>query len=159
MFVYSNTTIQPLMTFFTSQYECKIDAKGRLVLPAKIKSILPESSGNELVIRVGFEPCLILYPMVEYKKLYSKIVGLNEFNPEYRRIQRQFFSGSSIVELDSAGRFLIPKSMQEFAGLEKDAIVVGMGNKVEIWSPEQYKKHALGDPDEFSTLAQKYLDN
>ncbi|MEM9856791.1 MAG: division/cell wall cluster transcriptional repressor MraZ [Bacteroidota bacterium] len=147
------------MTFFTSQFECKIDAKGRLVLPAKIKSILPESSGNELVIREGFEPCLILYPMVEYKKLYSKIAGLNEFNPEYRKIQRQFFSGSSIVELDSAGRFLIPKQMQDFAGLGKDAVVVGMGNKVEIWSPEQYKKYSVGDPDEFSTLAQKYLDN
>ncbi|TRX54276.1 division/cell wall cluster transcriptional repressor MraZ [Fulvivirga sp. M361] len=146
------------MTFFTSEFECKIDAKGRLVLPAKIKGTLPESSGSELVIRKGFEPCLILYPMVEYKKLYSKIAGLNEFNAEYRKIQRQFFSGSSVVELDGTGRFLIPKLMMQHAGLEKNAVVVGMGNKIEIWNPEEYKKYSIGDPDEFSALAQKYLN-
>ena len=146
------------MTFFTSEFECKIDAKGRLVLPAKIKSTLPESSGNELVIRKGFEPCLILYPMIEFKKLHSKIAGLNEFNPEYRKIQRQFFSGSSVVELDNTGRFLIPKPMMSHAKLGKDAVVVGMGNKVEIWDPAMYKEYVGDDPAEFSALAQKYLD-
>ncbi|MEO1051070.1 MAG: division/cell wall cluster transcriptional repressor MraZ [Bacteroidota bacterium] len=146
------------MAFFTSEYDCKLDAKGRLVLPAKIKSNLPEASGNELVIRKGFEPCLILYPMVEYKKLYAKISGLNEFNEEYRKLQRNFFRGSSTVELDGSGRFLIPKQMLGYAKIEKEAIVVGMGNKVEIWNPEQYEEYLISDPDEFSKLAQKYLD-
>ncbi|GAA0890922.1 division/cell wall cluster transcriptional repressor MraZ [Fulvivirga kasyanovii] len=146
------------MAFFTSEYECKIDAKGRLVLPAKIKANLPESSGNELVVRRGFEPCLILYPMVEFKKIYSKIAGLNEFNEEYRKLQRNFFRGSSVVELDNTGRFLIPKLMLSYAGLGKDAVVVGMGNKVEIWDPVKYEEHLISDPDEFSKLAQKYLD-
>ncbi len=146
------------MAFFTSEYECKIDAKGRLALPAKIKANLPETSGNELVVRRGFEPCLILYPMIEYKKIYSKIAGLSEFNEEYRKLQRNFFRGSSTVELDSAGRLLIPKLMMGYAHLQKDAIVVGMGNKVEIWNPEQYNSHLIDDPDEFSKLAQKYLD-
>ena len=68
------------MTFFTSEYESKLDAKGRLVLPSRIKAQLPESGGNELVIRRGFEQCLILYPMVEFRKVFSKISGLNEFN-------------------------------------------------------------------------------
>lgn len=146
------------MAFFTSEYECKIDAKGRLVLPAKIKANLPESSGNELVVRRGFEPCLILYPMVEFKKIYSKIAGLNEFNEEYRKLQRNFFRGSSVVELDNNGRFLIPKLMLNYASLEKDAVVVGMGNKVEIWNPAVYEQHLISDPTEFSQLAQKYLD-
>ena len=146
------------MAFFTSEYECKIDAKGRLVLPAKIKSALPESSGNELVIRRGFEQCLILYPMVEYKKIYSKIAGLSEFNEEYRKLQRNFFRGSSVVELDSTGRINIPKLMMNYADLAKDAIVVGMGNKVEIWNPELYEENLINDPSEFSKLAQKYLD-
>ena len=146
------------MAFFTSEYECKIDAKGRLVLPAKIKSALPESSGNELVIRRGFEQCLILYPMVEYKKIYSKIAGLSEFNEEYRKLQRNFFRGSSVVELDSTGRINIPKLMMNYADLAKDAIVVGMGNKVEIWNPALYEENLINDPSEFSKLAQKYLD-
>jgi MraZ protein len=146
------------MSFFTSEYECKLDAKGRLVLPAKIKGNLPEASGNELVLRRGFEPCLILYPMVEFKKIYSKISGLNEFNEEYRKLQRNFFKGIATVELDGTGRFLIPKLMTNYAQLQKEAIVVGMGNRIEIWNPEQYDKYLINDPGEFSALAQKYLD-
>jgi MraZ protein len=146
------------VAFFTSEYECKLDAKGRLVLPAKIKAGLPDASGNELAIRRGFEPCLILYPMVEFKKLYSKISGLNEFNPENRMLQRNFFRTSSTVELDNNGRFLIPRPMIQYAKLEKDVIIVGMGNKVEMWNPELYEKYLINDPEEFSDLAQKFLD-
>jgi len=96
---------------------------------------------------------------VEYKKIYSKIAGLNEFNEEYRKLQRNFFRGSATVELDGTGRFLIPKLMMNYGGLKKDAVLVGMGNKVEIWNPEEYEKHLISDPSEFSKLAQKYLDD
>ena len=147
------------MSFFTSEYECKLDGKGRLVLPAKIKSNLPDSSGNELVMRKGFEPCLILYPFTEYKKIYSQIAGLNEFNAEYRRLQRNFFRNTTQVELDSMGRFLIPRNMLTFAGITREAVVVGMGNKIEIWNPGKFEEYLIKDPDEFSQLAQKYLDN
>ena len=147
------------MTFFTSEYECKLDAKGRMVLPAKIKSNLPEASGNELVIRRGFEPCLVIYPKLEYKKIFSKVTGLSEFNAENRKLQRNFFRGNSEVELDSTGRFLIPKSMIRFADLKKDVIVVGMGNRVEVWDPELYEEYLIKDQSEFSDLAEKYLDN
>ena len=147
------------MSFFSSEYECKLDAKGRLVLPAKIKSNLPEASGNEIVIRRGFEPCLVLYPLLEFRKIYSKIAGLNEFNEEYRKIQRNFFRGNTQVELDNMGRFLIPKSMIRFAKLEKEVIVVGMGNRVEIWNPDLYDQFLIQDQKEFSDLVQKYLDS
>ena len=78
------------MAFFTSEYECKLDAKGRLVLPAKIKSNLPEVSTSELILRKGFESNLILYPMLEYKKIHQKISSLSEFNPEQRKLKRMF---------------------------------------------------------------------
>ena len=146
------------MTFFTSEYESKLDTKGRLVLPARIKAQLPESGGEELVIRRGFEQCLILYPMVEFKKVFSKISGLSEFNEEYRKLQRNFFSGTATVELDNNGRFLIPKNMLTYAQLDKDVILVGMGNKVEVWNPAIYEKHLISDPGELSKLAQKFLD-
>ena len=94
------------MAFFTSEYECKLDAKGRIVLPARIKSNLPEASGNQLVIRTGFEPCLVVYPLIEYKKIFSKISGLNEFNEEYRTLQRNFFRGNLQVELDNMSLFV-----------------------------------------------------
>ncbi|ADR23259.1 division/cell wall cluster transcriptional repressor MraZ [Marivirga tractuosa] len=145
------------MAFFTGEYDCKLDAKGRMVLPAKIKNALPEGSGDELVVRRGFEPCLVLYPMLEYKKIFSKIAGLNEFNAEYRNLQRNFFRGNAIVELDSAGRILIPKNMMAFAGLEKESIVVGMGNRVEIWDASKYDDYLIKDQQEFSDLAEKHL--
>ena len=145
------------MTFFTSEYEGKLDSKGRIVLPARIKSQLPEGEG-ELVIRRGFEQCLIVYPMVEFKKVFSKISGLNEFNEEYRKLQRNFLSGVVTVELDNNGRFLIPKNMLTYANIDKEAILVGMGNKVEIWNPSIYEKHLIQDPGELSKLAEKYLN-
>jgi MraZ protein len=146
------------MTFFTSEYESKLDAKGRLVLPSRIKAQLPEGGGHELVIRRGFEQCLILYPMVEFKKVFSKISGLSEFNEEYRKLQRNFFSGTVTVELDNNGRFLIPKNMLTYSNIDKDVILVGMGNKVEIWNPSIYEKYQIQDPGELSKLAQKHLE-
>jgi MraZ protein len=145
------------MTFFTSEYESKLDAKGRLVLPSRIKAQLPEGDVQELVIRRGFEPCLIVYPMVEFKKVFSKISGLNEFNEEYRKLQRNFLSGVVTVELDNNGRFLVPKNMLSYAQIEKDVTLVGTGNKVEIWNPSIYEKHLIQDPSELSKLAEKHL--
>jgi MraZ protein len=154
-----------VMTFFTSEYESKIDAKGRLILPARIKSQLPalqsdngEGESYELVVRRGFEQCLILYPMVEFKKVFSKISALNEFNEEYRKLQRNFLSGVVTLELDSNGRFLLPKNMLAYAKIEKEAMLIGMGNKVEIWNPEIYQKHLISDPAELSKLAEKHLN-
>jgi MraZ protein len=146
------------MTFFTSQYECKLDAKGRLVLPSRIKSQLPEGDGQEIVIRKGFEQCLIIYPMVEFKKVFSKISGLNEFNEEYRKLQRNFLSGVVTVELDGNGRFVIPKNLLTYAQIDKDVMLVGTGNKVEAWNPSIYEKYIIQDQSELSKLAQKHLE-
>jgi len=147
------------MTFFTSEYECKLDAKGRLVLPARIKAQLPEGESHELVIRRGFEQCLILYPLVEFKKVFSKISGLNEFNEEYRKLQRNFLSGVVTVELDNNGRFLLPKNLLTYAHIDKEAMLVGLGSKVEIWNPAIYEKNRITDPGELSKLAEKHLND
>ena len=146
------------MTFFTSEHEGKLDAKGRLVLPSRIKAQLPEGGGHELVVRRGFEQCLIIYPMVEFKKVFSKISSLSEFNEEYRKLQRNFFSGTATVELDNSGRFVVPKNMLTYANIDKDVILVGMGNKVEVWNPTIYEKHLIQDPSELSKLAEKHLE-
>lgn len=146
------------MSFFTGEYECKLDAKGRLVLPSRIKSHLPETSGNEVVLRRGLEPCLVLYPLVEYKKIFSKIAGLSEFNEEYRSLQRNFFRGDTTVELDGMGRFLIPKLMLQYASIDKDAVVTGVGNRIEIWNPDTYNQYMINDSAEFSKLIQKHIE-
>lgn len=145
------------MSYFSGEYECKVDAKGRMVLPVRIKSNLPEINTSELVVKRGFEPCLVLYPMVEWKKVFSKVAGLNEFNKEYRSFQRNFLRGSTEVELDGSGRLLLPKPMMRYAGIEKEVIVVGMGNRVEVWNPERYDEYLINDQEEFAALAEKFL--
>jgi MraZ protein len=145
------------MSYFSSEYECKLDAKGRLVLPSKVKANLPEASGNTIVISRGFETCLVIYPMVEWNKIFSKVSGLNEFNEEYRNFQRNFFRGNTEIELDNNGRFLVPKTLLKHAQIDKDAIMVGMGNRMEVWNPELYEKFLINDQKEFSKLAEKYL--
>jgi len=146
------------MAFFTSEHECKLDAKGRLVLPSRLKSVLPEASKKSIIIRKGFEPNLIVYPLHEFQNIYTRINSLNEFSSEQRKLKRNLFSSISQVDLDSNGRFLLPKSMISHTGLEKDVILVGMGNVIELWSPDNYKKYLINDANEFSKLAQKYLD-
>jgi len=145
------------MAFFTSEYECKLDAKGRLVLPAKFKASLPEVSTTELVIRKGFESSLTLYPMLEYKKIHARISALSDFDEEQRKLKRNFFRSIAQVELDSAGRILVPKTMLAHAKLEKQAILIGMGNYIEIWNPEVADDQQIDDSSEYSKLAQKYL--
>ena len=146
------------MAFFTGEHECKLDAKGRLVLPSRLKSVLPSASKNSIVVRKGFEPNLIIYPLSEFQNIYARINSLNEFSSEQRKLKRNLFSSISQVDLDSNGRFLLPKSMISHTGLEKDVILVGMGNVIELWSPDNYKKYLINDANEFSKLAQKYLD-
>lgn len=142
---------------FNSQYECKLDPKGRLALPAKIKAAVPEANGSTLMLRMAEDYCLALYPMVEYRKLENQIKSLNINNPEQRSLQRAFFNTVVDVELDSAGRLLIPKTFQVYAGLDKDVVVAGNGIRIEIWSPENHVKHVIPDPADLSVLMEKYL--
>lgn len=146
------------MTFFTGRYDCKMDAKGRIVLPAKFKAQLPVEDGNELAIQMGFEPHLTIYPMLEFKKVLSQVSALSEFNKEYRQLQLNFFSTITTVELDDNGRFLIPKNMVSYAQLQKDVVLIGMGTKIVLWDPALYENNLIQDRNEYSKLAEKHLD-
>ena len=143
--------------YFSSEYECKLDAKGRLVLPAKVKSVLPIESGNSIVVTRGFEPCLVIYPKSEWNKVFEKVASLNEFNIEYRRFQRNFLRGNTETDLDKIGRFGIPKSLIKHAKLEKDVVMVGLGNRLEIWNPEVYEEFLIKDENEFAVMAENFL--
>lgn len=142
---------------FNGQYECKLDPKGRLVLPSKIKGAIPESNGNALMLQMAADRCLKLFPMVEFRKLESQVNALSDHNEETRRLKRSFFTRIAEVDLDGSGRFLIPKLFQEYAGLDKDVVVVGMGGQIEMWSAERIKGHLIEDDAEMSQLMEKHL--
>ena len=123
-----------------------------------MKAVLPEASKKSIIIRKGFEPNLIIYSLHEFQNIYTRISSLNEFSSEQRKLKRKLFSSISQVDLDSNGRFLLPKGMIQHCNINKDVILVGMGNVIEMWSPSNYNKNLISNSEEFSKLAQKYLD-
>ena len=145
------------MALFTSEFECKLDTKGRLALPAKVKANLPEVSSQEVVLMRGFERCIELYPIVEFKKKQLQFSSLSDYDPEQRKLKRAIFKRVANVELDSAGRILIPKAMLAYANINREAVLIGIGTSVEIWNPQVFETESMADT-EYSELAQKFLD-
>ncbi len=144
------------MTFFTYFYDTKLDAKGRLVLPSKLKAQLPPGEDQEIVIKLGYEPCLTLYPIGEFKKVFSRISALPEFIEENRTLQRSYMFDSMGIPFDAAGRLLIPKSMLAYASIEKDVRLVGVGTKLELWNPQILQQHKL-EPGRVGELTEKVM--
>jgi MraZ protein len=148
---------QVRMAYFSGEYDCSVDAKGRMLIPSKVKSRLPEGFAHSVYLVKSTDPCLVIYAIPEWEKVADKVTSLNEFDENTAFIQRNFLRNSLEVELDSLGRFLIPKKMLEYAGLSKDAILVGLGNRLELWEPDRYEQYLANDPKEFAQLLTKHL--
>ncbi len=145
------------MTYFSGEYECTVDAKGRMILPSKLKVRLPESANGELHILRSTDPCLWIYASEEWNKLIEKVSSLNEFDESTTVIQRNLLRNSTDTELDTQGRFLIPKRMLEYAGITKEAVLVGLGNRLELWNPETYDQYLIKDNQQLAGLYKIHL--
>ena len=110
------------MNGFLGEYEATLDSKGRFLLPAGIKKQLPEGVNPVFVVNRGFEKCLTVYPLQSWKPIYENISALNDFDPKVREFRRYFLNGAIQLEVDNAGRILLPKNLMEHAGLEKDIV-------------------------------------
>mgnify|MGYP003582211341 FL=1 len=128
------------MTGLIGEFEITLDSKGRFLLPAGFKKQLAEGDDVRFVINRGIEKCLSIYPMSSWQPLAEKINALNDFNPKVREFKRLFLNGATFVEPDSAGRILVPGRLKEHAGIEKDAVMMGIGEKMEIWDKSKYKE-------------------
>jgi MraZ protein len=146
------------MTGFLGEFEATMDAKGRFLLPAGLKKQLPETELGSFVINRGFEKCLTMYPQSSWAPIFSNISKLNDFDPKVREFRRWFLNGAIEMEMDSAGRLLVPKNLMDHAGLTKDIVLVSAVNKIEIWDKEQYQSlFATFSNEAFSELAAKVM--
>lgn len=155
------------MIGFLGEYEATLDAKGRFLLPAGFKKQLkvdtdnPVDTENQFVISRGFEKCLTLYPIKNWEPIFSELSKLNDFDPKVREFRRYFLNGATTVELDSAGRLLVPPNLREHAGLDKDAkdiVLVAAMNKIEIWDKNKYQQFFESfSPESFSQLAEQVM--
>ena len=146
------------MIGFLGEYEATLDSKSRFLLPAGFKKQLPEEENTQFVINRGFEKCLSLYPIKSWEPIFTRISQLNDFDPKVREFRRYFLNGATMLELDSAGRLLIPQNLKEHAGLEKDIVLAPAMNKIEIWDKIKYKQFFESfSPDAYSDLAKEVM--
>ena len=141
-------------------YECKVDAKGRLLLPAPLKKQLTASIQDGFVLkRSVFQPCLELYPMSEWNLMMQKINKLNRFVKKNNDFIRRFTAGVKVIEMDNLGRLLVPKDLVVFASISKDVVFSSAVNIVEIWDKELYEKSIDGQDVDFADLAEDVMGN
>jgi len=139
-------------------YECKVDAKGRLMLPVALKKQLSPVLQNGFVLkRAVFQPCLELYPMTEWETLMQKVNGLNRFRKKNNDFIRRFTAGVKMIEMDATGRLLIPKDLVAFSGISKDAVVASAINIIEIWDKDKYEQAIDDATVDFSDLAEEVM--
>lgn len=139
-------------------YECKADAKGRLMLPAAYKKQLASVLNDGFVLkRSVFQPCVELYPRSEWDKMMQKVNKLNRFKKKNNDFIRRFTAGVKEIEIDATGRILIPKDLTAFAGIEKELVLSSAINIIEIWDKTNYEKAVDEATDDFADLAEEVM--
>ncbi|MBT3741001.1 MraZ protein [Polaribacter sp. Hel1_33_78] len=141
-------------------YECKADAKGRVMFSSAFKKQLSSVLQDGFVIkRAVFQPCLELYPMQEWNLMMEKVNKLNRFKKKNNDFIRRFTAGVRMVELDATGRILIPKDLCDFAGIQKQVVMSSSVNIVEIWDKDKYEKAIDAAALDFADLAEEVMGN
>ena len=126
---------------FMGEYNHTIDAKGRLIITAKFR----ETLGEEFILTKGLDGCLSIYPMDEWESFEEKLKALPLTDKNARAILRFFVAGATSCELDRQGRILIPSTLREFAGLEKEVVLTGNLTRIEVWSKERWIENSNYD--------------
>ena len=146
------------MINFIGTYECKIDAKGRLMLPAVLKKQLSPIIGEGFVLkRSVFSNCLEIHPMSEWNVLMSEVNKLNRFLKKNNDFIRMFTAGVRMVDADSTSRLQIPKDLINFAGIKKQLVLASVGNIIEIWDKEKYENTVNDSSIDFGSLAEEVM--
>ncbi len=147
------------MTNYIGTYECKIDAKGRLLVPSALKKQMHSHLEEGFVLkRSVFQKCLELYPMQEWNVLMQKINELNRFKKKNNDFIRKFTAGVKVIEVDTNGRLLIPKDLKTFANISKNLVLSSAINIIEIWDKDLYES-SIEDVDDFADLAEDVMGN
>ena len=146
------------MNYLIGTYECKIDVKGRLLIPIALKKQIADSISKGFVLkRAVFQQCLELYPLQQWKDLISKVNKLNRFKKKNNDFIRRFTAGLKFIELDNTGRLLIPKELTEFANIKREIVLSSSVNIIEIWDKSKYEKTIDDSKSDFAQLAEEVM--
>lgn len=136
------------------EYGHSVDPKGRLIMPAKLR----EDIGEKFVMTKGLDGCLFAYSLAEWKNFEEKLRAFPLTNKDARALVRFFLAGAMECELDKQGRFLISGNLREFAGLEKEVVIIGVLTRLEIWSKEKWLKYSEKENKQADEIAQNMAD-
>ena len=136
------------------EYHHTVDEKGRMIIPAKFRDAL----GARFVMTRGLDNCLFVYPMDEWAQMEQKLKALPLMKADARAFTRFFLSGATECELDKQGRVTIPSNLREHARLESNAVVIGVSNRVEVWSKEMWETYSQNSEASFNEIAEKLVD-
>jgi MraZ protein len=144
----------------TGTYECKADAKGRVMFPAALKKQLQKVICEGFVIkRSVFNQCLEIHPMNEWNEVVKQVNKLNRFVKKNNDFIRSYMAGLKVVEVDGSGRFLVPKDLLVFSGLEKEIVLSSSVNMIEIWAKTRYESSVSETLKDFGNLAEDVMGN
>jgi len=139
---------------FIGEHQHSLDEKGRLIIPSKFR----EDLGYEFVMTKGLDSCLFVYPKNEWQLIEEKLRSLPLTNKDARAFVRFFFSGASECTLDKQGRVLIPPNLREHSKLDKDAVVIGVSTRIEIWSKAEWETYNEDDNLSYDSIAEKMAE-
>jgi len=146
------------LNYLIGTYECKIDVKGRLLIPSAFKKQLAPVIPKGFVLkRAVFQNCLELYPLEQWEELIKKVNSLNRFKKKNNDFIRRFTAGVKFIELDSNGRLLIPRDLIEFSNINREVTLSTSVNIIEIWDKSSYEKAIADSRDDFAQLAEEVM--
>lgn len=136
----------------TGEFRNTLDEKGRLLLPSKMRVELP---GNSLILTRGIDRCLWLFPPEEWARISENLLtSISPFQQKARLLQRRIVAPAQEVEIDKAGRITVPQAMREFAGLQRDVVILGIKKYIELWDAEELERYWELHEEEFQEAAE-----
>jgi len=147
------------MVQLLGEFDCKLDTKGRMMVPANLKKQLPNVEQEGLVVNRGFEKHLVIYPKKVWEGIVEELSKLNQYEKKTREFIRFFTRGATELTLDASGRVNLPKSLLEFAGIEGEVVLACQFDKIELWSKSAYDSLLDSEPEDFANLAEEVMGN
>ncbi len=144
---------------FYGEHEHSIDRKGRLIIPSKFREVFKENYVERFYVTRGLDTCLFVFTEDEWKKQESKLKSLSFTNSQARQFNRLYFSGACEVTCDRQGRILVPQYLKDYAQIKRDVIVVGISNRIEIWSKERWQEFYRNTKESFEKVAENIFGN
>lgn len=147
------------MTNFIGEFDCKLDAKGRLMMPSGLRKQLDPANKETFVINRGFEQCMVLYPKNDWERISAEVNQLNQYVKKNREFIRYFYRGATELALDGNGRILLPKRLQQYAGVEREVVLFAYSDRIEVWDKDKYEGLLTDEPEDFANLAEEVMGN